>query len=205
MVDRTIGAEEDGSNVIDPTFRDIEAHMHRIALVLSPGFQAISLAALSAFEMANVTAKRPLYDVKVLSARGGRLSASIAGLTLATRPLDKARYDTVIFAAGLDPSVQVPAVVEFARRSVGRARRVASICMGAFVLAEAGVLDGRRVTTHWATAASLQARFPKLEVDADRIFIVDGPIWTSAGASAGIDLALEREVASRSSRCARAT
>jgi transcriptional regulator GlxA family with amidase domain len=71
-----------------------------------------------------------------------------------------------------------------------RSRRVASTCVGAFVLAEAGLLDGRRATTHWHRARELQARFPKVRVEEDRIFIIDGPVWTSAGMTAGIDLAL---------------
>jgi len=164
--------------------------MHRIALVLSPGFQAISLAALSAFEMANLSAERSLYDVRILSAQGGAVPASMPGLALQSAPVDRARYDTVIFGGGLEASAAPLAVLKFAQRSLGRARRVAAICTGAFVLAEAGVLDGRQVTTHWATAKDLQARYPALKVDADRIFIQDGPIWTSAGASAGVDLAL---------------
>jgi transcriptional regulator GlxA family with amidase domain len=73
---------------------------------------------------------------------------------------------------------------------VRRCRRVAATCTGAFVLAEAGLLDGRRATTHWSTARELQARFPKVKVEEDRIFIIDGPVWTSAGMTAGIDLVL---------------
>jgi len=69
-------------------------------------------------------------------------------------------------------------------------RRLASVCTGAFVLAEAGLLDGKRATTHWRYAAALQRRFPKVKVDADRIYVKDGDIWTAAGISAGIDLAL---------------
>ena len=71
-----------------------------------------------------------------------------------------------------------------------QSRRVAATCTGAFVLAEAGLLDGRRATTHWNAARKLQARFPKVKVEEDRIFIVDGPVWTSAGMTAGIDLTL---------------
>ncbi len=71
-----------------------------------------------------------------------------------------------------------------------RSRRVAATCTGAFVLAEAGLLDGRRATTHWNAARKLQARFPNVKVEEDRIFIVDGPVWTSAGMTAGIDLTL---------------
>jgi transcriptional regulator GlxA family with amidase domain len=73
---------------------------------------------------------------------------------------------------------------------LGRYRRVAATCTGAFILAEAGLLDGRHATTHWYHARDLQARYPKIKVEEDRIFIVDGPVWTSAGMTAGIDLAL---------------
>jgi transcriptional regulator GlxA family with amidase domain len=83
-----------------------------------------------------------------------------------------------------------PGVIKFLRQALGRSRRVAATCVGAFVLAEAGLLDGRRVTTHWNRARELQARFPKVKVEDDRIFITDGPVWTSAGMTAGIDLAL---------------
>src|SRR6202043_617543 len=76
------------------------------------------------------------------------------------------------------------------RQALTRCRRVAATCTGAFVLAEAGLLDGRRATTHWNRARELQARFPNVKVEEDRIFIVDGPVWTSAGMTAGIDLAL---------------
>ena len=76
------------------------------------------------------------------------------------------------------------------KRLAANARRIASVCTGAFLLAEAGLLDGRRATTHWARAADLQRCYPAVTVDADRIFITDGPIWSSAGITAGIDLAL---------------
>jgi transcriptional regulator GlxA family with amidase domain len=80
--------------------------------------------------------------------------------------------------------------IEFLRRALGRSRRVAATCTGAFILAEASLLDGRRATTHWIRAREQQARFPKVKVEVDRIFIIDGPVWTSAGMTAGIDLAL---------------
>ena len=83
-----------------------------------------------------------------------------------------------------------PGVIKFLRQALERSRRVAATCTGAFVLAEAGLLDGRRATTHWQRARELQARFPKVKVEEDRIFIIDGPVWTSAGMTAGIDLAL---------------
>ncbi|WP_204326403.1 DJ-1/PfpI family protein, partial [Stenotrophomonas maltophilia] len=81
-----------------------------------------------------------------------------------------------------------PGLIALVQRAASQARRVAAICTGAFVLGEAGLLDGRRATTHWMHARELRNRFPKCSADVDRIFINDGPIWTSAGMSAGIDL-----------------
>jgi len=86
---------------------------------------------------------------------------------------------------------------------MGSARRIASICIGTFTLAQAGLLDGRRATTHWLYGRELQNRFPKVKVQVDRIFIADGPVWTSAGMTAGIDLALgllERDVGPEAAR-----
>jgi len=81
-------------------------------------------------------------------------------------------------------------MLSFIRKAAPRARRVASICTGAFVLAESQLLDGRRATTHWAYAREMQRRHPDIHVEDDRIYIVDGPIWTSAGMTAGLDLTL---------------
>src|SRR6202000_3059392 len=83
-----------------------------------------------------------------------------------------------------------PGLIRFVQEAPAHCRRVAATCTGAFVLAEAGLLDGRRATTHWYHARALQARYPKVKMEQDRIFVVDGPIWTSAGMTAGIDLAL---------------
>ncbi|ADH91047.1 transcriptional regulator, AraC family [Ancylobacter novellus DSM 506] len=80
--------------------------------------------------------------------------------------------------------------IDFVRRAAAQARRIAGAGMGAFLLAEAGLLDGRRATTHWLRARELAERFPMIKVEEDRIFIADGPVWTSAGMSAGIDLSL---------------
>jgi len=107
-----------------------------------------------------------------------------------TEPLDEEPFDTVIVGGSAVPGALTPGVTKFLQRAVQRSRRVAATCTGAFVLAEAGLLDGRRATTHWNAARKLQARFPKVKVEEDRIFIVDGPVWTSAGMTAGIDLTL---------------
>jgi transcriptional regulator GlxA family with amidase domain len=96
----------------------------------------------------------------------------------------------VVIAAGLTVNPSTPALLDFVRHSVSHSRRVASLCLGAFVLAEAGVLKGRHATTHWMLARELQATYPNIKVEEDRIFVVDGNIWTGAGMAASIDLAL---------------
>lgn len=163
--------------------------MHRIGFVISPDFQLMSVAALPAFEFANLTTPAPFYDVHVLSETGGLVRSSL-GLAMETAAIDSGTWDTVIFGGDLDGSDVSESMVQAVRRASEGARRTASICTGAFILAQAGLLDGRAVTTHWAQARELAARYPTIKLDSDRIFTVDGPIWTSAGASAGIDLAL---------------
>jgi transcriptional regulator GlxA family with amidase domain len=95
-----------------------------------------------------------------------------------------------MFASGVETDFASPALNAFVKRALKTSRRVAAPCTGAFVLAEAGVLDGRRATTHWRFAGDLKRRFPKVAVEEDQIFIVDGSIWTSAGMAATIDMAL---------------
>ncbi|HLZ82244.1 MAG TPA: GlxA family transcriptional regulator [Caulobacteraceae bacterium] len=163
--------------------------MHRIGFTVFPGFQVMGFAAVTAFEVANTAAGEPFYELSLLSEAGGPVRAS-AGFAVQTEPFGDAVFDTVMLAAGMEIEPMTPGLLAFARRSLETARRVAAPCTGAFVLAEAGILDGRRVTTHWAFARDLQNRFPKLKVEEDRIFIVDGPVWTSAGMTAGVDLAL---------------
>ena len=163
--------------------------MHRIAFVALPGFRMMSLASLSVFELANSEMGEPVYELHVLSETGGLVPTSI-GFGITTEPLDKEPFDTVIVGGSAVPGALTPGVTKFLQRAVQRSRRVAATCTGAFVLAEAGLLDGRRATTHWNAARKLQARFPNVKVEEDRIFIVDGPVWTSAGMTAGIDLTL---------------
>ncbi|TGT37844.1 AraC family transcriptional regulator, partial [Mesorhizobium sp. M8A.F.Ca.ET.167.01.1.1] len=90
----------------------------------------------------------------------------------------------------LEPAPSSGTLIDSIRHAAARTRRTASVCTGAFLLGEAGLLDGRRATTHWFHARTLRQRFPAAQVEEDRIFITDGPIWTSAGMSAGLDLAL---------------
>ena len=161
--------------------------MQRIGFLVAPGFQVMTFAAFSVFEYANKEMGAPVYDVRLLSETGGSIRSSI-GVSVATEPFHVTNLDTLFVCRGTEPST--PGLLEFVRHALGRHRRVAATCTGAFILAEAGLLDGRRATTHWNRAHDLQARFPKVKVEADRIFVIDGPVWTSAGMTAGIDLAL---------------
>jgi transcriptional regulator GlxA family with amidase domain len=163
--------------------------MQRIGFIVLPGFQMMSVASLSVFELANSEMGEPVYDLRLLSESGGSVRSSI-GFSVATEPFSNANFDTLMVGGSAAAGSLTPGVIKFLRQALKRSRRVASTCTGAFILAEAGVLDGRRATTHWHRAGDLQARFPNVKVEEDRIFIVDGPVWTSAGMTAGIDLAL---------------
>jgi len=163
--------------------------MQRVGFIVLPGFQMMSVAALSVFELANRQIGEPVYNVHLLSETGGSLRSSI-GISVATEPLDHGNFDTLMVGGSAVAGSLTPGVIKFLRQALQRSRRIASTCTGAFVLAEAGLLDGRRATTHWHRARDLRSRFPKVKVEEDRIFIVDGPVWTSAGMTAGIDLAL---------------
>ena len=133
------------------------------------------------------------YDVRLVAADAGPVVAE-SGLSLVAGPLPPAgsRIDTLLLpgGSGVAGARRSPALVDWLRRTAPRARRVATVCSGAFLAAEAGLLDGRRVTTHWARASELAADYPAVTVDADPIYVRDGSVWSSAGVTAGIDLAL---------------
>jgi transcriptional regulator GlxA family with amidase domain len=177
--------------------------MQRIGFVVSEGFQMIGFAAQAVFEYSNRVAGKVVYEVRVLSENGGPVHSSL-GIALQTERFSGRAFDTLIILGTEDPSINAtPALLTFIRRGLKLSRRVTSICTGAFILAEAGLLDGRRATTHWYYARELQRRFPRVNIEEDRIFIVDGPIWTSAGATAGLDLALgmvEKDIGAEAAR-----
>jgi transcriptional regulator GlxA family with amidase domain len=136
----------------------------------------------------------PAYEIDLLTTDGLPLKTS-AGLSLlggrrwteAVEPIDT----LLILGSAVSITRPVdPQLLSWVRSSADRARRIGSVCAGAFVLAAAGILNGRRATTHWELAAALAKSYPQVSVDADRIFIRDGNVWTSAGVSAGADLAL---------------
>lgn len=163
--------------------------MQRIGFVVFPGFQVMSVAAASAFEFANLVLEESVYDIGYYSETGGLIASSL-GMAMQTEALGQGPFDTLLVCGGAGVPEPSPALVDIVRESLQWSRRVAAICTGAFILAEAGLLDDRRVTTHWLLARELQQRFPNVKMEEDRIFIIDGSIWTSAGMSAGIDLAL---------------
>jgi transcriptional regulator GlxA family with amidase domain len=161
----------------------------KIGFLLPPGFQIMGLAAASAFELANTTARERLYDIGFFSAPGGPVANSF-GAAVETQALARRRLDTLIVCGLVSPAPTDSLTLDRLRSASRLARRTASVCTGTFLLGEAGLIDGRHVTTHWLFARELQRQFPAAKVDSDRIFINDGPIWTSAGMSTGIDLAL---------------
>jgi len=158
-------------------------------MILIDGFQIVDMAAVTVFELANEAPGGPHYDITALSERGGVVRSS-SGILVASEPFGSAVFDTVMVTGGMEAVRCSEVFLDFLRDSSASARRTCSICTGAFLLAEAGLLDGRRVTTHWCQARQLQRMYPRTRVEEDRIFINDGNIWSSAGMTACIDLAL---------------
>jgi transcriptional regulator GlxA family with amidase domain len=163
--------------------------MHAIGLIVYPGFQVLGLAMCATFELANSVADQPLYSITLLSEQGGTVQTS-AGFGVQTSPFDQRTFDTLLVLGDNLIRAVSPGMVDFLRQASLTTRRLGSICTGAIALAEAGLLDGRRATTHWCHARALQQAYPKVIVEEDRIFINDGNVWTAAGMSACVDLAL---------------
>ncbi|WP_394840768.1 GlxA family transcriptional regulator [Pendulispora brunnea] len=169
----------------------------RIEILAFPNVQLLDVAGpLQVFATANDFARAAGEAVPyelVVVAHGENVTAS-AGLALATVPLPSpaAPLDTLIVAGGFGvyPVCDDPALIDWVKRRADSARRIASVCSGAFLLATAGLLDGRRAVTHWQRCAEFGRRFPAVRLDPDPIFVQDGKFWTSAGITAGIDLAL---------------
>src|SRR5258708_4903490 len=167
-----------------------------VALLLPAGFENLSFAPLAVFEAANIVLGKTLYDLHVVSPLG-ELTSSSLGMEVKTKRLDTVAVDTLLVGGRPNTDSAAPEFLYIIKRSPSRTRRVAAISTGAFLLGEAGLLDGRRATTHWMFGRQLQERYPKCRVELDRIFIEDGQIWSSAGMTAGIDLALsliERDI-----------
>jgi transcriptional regulator GlxA family with amidase domain len=171
----------------------------QVRILVYPGVQSLDFAGplevfAGAQRLIDLAGRRErCYEVKLLSVDGEPLQTS-SGLTVIPHASLGApeAIDTLIVAGGYGrkQAAADPALLEWITQTSKSARRTASVCTGAFLLAAAGLLDGRRATTHWASAAELAASYPAVDVDPEPIFLRDGPIWTSAGVTAGMDLAL---------------
>ncbi|MGW8766809.1 GlxA family transcriptional regulator [Streptomyces sp. NPDC055815] len=175
---------------------------HRVVIVAFPGVELLDVTGpAEVFSVASrvAGAGRPAYLVQIATADGGPVTTSsgvrlMADLTLddATGPMDTLLVSgaiEIVDEGGVEPLVDRE-VTRWLRHSAPRARRIGSICAGAHLLAAAGLLEGRPATTHWLTAARLAAEHPGVRVDPDPIFIRDGQVWTCAGVSSGMDMAL---------------
>jgi transcriptional regulator GlxA family with amidase domain len=168
--------------------------MRRIAVLALPEIQVLDVVGpAEVFDTASKLVGGRAYALEVVAPDAGPLTGSSVSL-VADRALGKCRgrLDTLLVAGGRGAHMAVDdeSIVRWVRAAAGRSDRVASVCTGAFVLAEAGLLDGRRATTHWAYCARLARRYPRVEVDPAPIFVRDGNVTTSAGVTAGMDLAL---------------
>lgn len=149
------------------------------------------------FEAGNDALGAPHYKIHILSAEGGAVqtSSSVALLTKALRDVPPKSVDTLLIAggdeAGLQAMVSDETVRKWVVKAAGSARRYGSICTGAFALAHFGLLHGKRVATHWSACGELARRCPEVTVDTSAVFVNDGPLWTSAGVTTGIDMSLE--------------
>ena len=165
-----------------------------IVIVTFPAAQILDVTGpLEVFSSASRFLPAATYRAHVVSRAGDPILAS-CGLQFATTSIADVRgpIDTLVVAGGadMDGAAGDDALLQHVRRLAADARRVTSVCSGAFLLAAAGLLDGRRATTHWAECELLQRRYPGVTVDLDAIYVHDGNVWSSAGVTAGIDLAL---------------
>ena len=163
-----------------------------IAVLVFSDFQLLDAAGpISVFEIAaRFAGQHP--SIKVLAATPGPVRSS-SGVEMLARGLKPSGAITTLLVAGgegVDAAARCETTLKFARAVAKRGVRLASVCSGAYILAEAGLLDGRRATTHWRRTRHFLSSYPEVKLEPDRIFVRDGNIWSSAGISAGIDLAL---------------
>lgn len=165
-----------------------------VAMLIYPGVTPLDVTGpLQVFDMANRLSKRHLYDIATVAPAAEPVPTSLGFAFIPTCAMTALPLpvDTLLVSGGSGPDSMVrPDIVDWLRGSRSKARRFGSICTGAFALGAAGLLDGKRATTHWNQGAELARRHPAAQVEIDAIFIRDGDLYTSAGISAGIDLAL---------------
>jgi len=163
--------------------------MQQIGFLLFPGFQIMSLAAVSAFEFANLELGEKAYDIHYLSETGGPIANSL-GMIIETEAFGDPDFDTLIVAGAPDIRLPSQAEADFIRAALPATRRLASICTGAFLLAAAGLLDGKRATTHWYSLSELRQKHPTIRYVADRRYVVDRNVATTTGITASMPMML---------------
>ena len=164
----------------------------RVAFLIFPDFQLLDAAGpIAAFEIAERYCPGS-YELRVIAPHAGAVASTSGAAMNAVAPGRPAAIDTLIIAGGegTRPAAKDARIVKFVSACGARARRVASVCSGAYILAATGLLDGRAATTHWTRSQDFARRFPRVKLDADRIFVKAGKFWSSAGITAGIDLSL---------------
>ena len=166
--------------------------MRTIGILIFPHFQLLDATGpITAFEVGGREVVPPAYRLRLMARVAGPVASS-SGTQIIAESLIHEPLDTLLVVGGWGTreAYACAETLAYVRAAAARARRTASVCSGAFVLAAAGLLDGKRATTHWARAADLARLYPQVRVEPDRIFVRDGAVWTSAGITAGIDLAL---------------
>ena len=164
----------------------------RIAFLIFDDFQLLDAAGpVSAFEIAERHAPGT-SESRIVTPRAGAVRSSSGASMLATSLGRAAGIDTLVIAGGNGSraAAKDAALVRFVAKCGAQSRRVASVCSGAYILAATGLLDGRAATTHWTRSADFARHYPRVKLDADRIFVKAGKYWSSAGITAGIDLSL---------------
>lgn len=176
-----------GRNDYIPSF----TAMRTLDILIFPGFQILDATGpIAAFEIADRIAPGA-YQTRIVAMEPGPIVSSAGVSILAQGPSDKAAHTLMIAGGdGTRPAILCERTIDWVRQASARAARTASVCSGAYILAEAGLLDGRRATTHWQRGPDFARRYPSVRLESDRIFVRDGAIWTSAGITAGIDLSL---------------
>jgi transcriptional regulator GlxA family with amidase domain len=167
----------------------------RVVILAFPDVQILDVSGPSeVFAVADRIRSGAAYTIELVAPSAGELQSSGALRLIADRGIEDCAgpIDTLLLGGGLGvrEAIRDPRLIEWVSRAAGRSRRVASVCTGAFLLAEAGLLDGRRATTHWSACHRLAEAYPSIQVEPDSIFVRDGDLYTSAGITAGIDLAL---------------
>lgn len=165
-----------------------------IGIAVFDGFQILDATGPGqVFATANALSGKPLYDVRIVTSKQGQVRTN-GGMILIAAALDTVKPNTIVVSGGDEAAVLAAsrdkALLRWIVRNEKSAKRLCSVCSGAFLLAAAGVLSGKRAATHWSGADALARLFPDTRVERDAIYVQDGKVWTSAGVTTGIDMAL---------------